>query len=185
MSVSVDIERGTGTVYSVTSDVWNSTRSWTGVERVGSSSARAAEPVRQLTASGSCHERPARRLSSFRVADILGLPCRDSPSPHHQQQRDDVSDDVSEEAASTRSNDDSVLSSTGGGPSPTGSDRDRCWAETDPRHSTCRELEFYIDACTVNAFQARLDKFWQYQLVKFDFTADLTGTGKRSEEVIK
>jgi len=39
--------------------------------------------------------------------------------------------------------------------------------------------------CTVNAFKARLDKFWQHQLLKFDFTADLTGTGNRSEEVIK
>jgi len=44
---------------------------------------------------------------------------------------------------------------------------------------------FGSDACTVNAFKARLDKFWQHQLVKFDFTADLTGTGNRSEEVIK
>jgi len=30
-----------------------------------------------------------------------------------------------------------------------------------------------VDACTVNAFKARLDKFWQHQAVKFDFTADL------------
>jgi len=37
----------------------------------------------------------------------------------------------------------------------------------------------------VNAFKARLDKFWKHQSVKFDFTADLTGTGNRSEEVIK
>jgi len=42
-----------------------------------------------------------------------------------------------------------------------------------------------VDACTVNAFKARLDKFWQHQSVKFHFTADLTGTGNRSEEVIK
>jgi len=42
-----------------------------------------------------------------------------------------------------------------------------------------------VDACTVNAFKARLDKFWQHQAVKFDFTADLTGTGNQSEEVIK
>ena len=41
-----------------------------------------------------------------------------------------------------------------------------------------------VNACTVDAFKARLDKFWQYQLVKFDFTADLMGTGNRSEEVI-
>ena len=25
-----------------------------------------------------------------------------------------------------------------------------------------------VDACTVNAFKARLDKFWQHQLVKSD-----------------
>jgi len=36
-----------------------------------------------------------------------------------------------------------------------------------------------VDDCTVNAFKAHLDKFWQQQLVKFDFTADLTGTGNR------
>jgi len=42
-----------------------------------------------------------------------------------------------------------------------------------------------VDACTINAFKAHLDKFWQHQIVKFDFTADLTGTGNRSEEVIK
>ena len=44
-----------------------------------------------------------------------------------------------------------------------------------------------VDACTVgpNAFKARLDKFWQHRLVKFDFTADLVGTGNRSEGVIK
>jgi len=42
-----------------------------------------------------------------------------------------------------------------------------------------------VDACTVNAFKAPLDKFWQHQSVKFDFTADLTGTGNRSEIVIE
>jgi len=42
-----------------------------------------------------------------------------------------------------------------------------------------------VDACTVNVFKARLEKFWQHQSVKFDFTADLTGTGNRSEEVMK
>jgi len=42
-----------------------------------------------------------------------------------------------------------------------------------------------VDACTVNAFKARLDKFWQHQLLKLDFTADLTGTGNRSEEAMK
>ena len=31
----------------------------------------------------------------------------------------------------------------------------------------------------VNVFKARLDRFWMDQDVKFDFTADLTGTGDR------
>jgi len=40
-------------------------------------------------------------------------------------------------------------------------------------------------ACsTVNTFKARLNKFWLYQLLKFYFTADLTGTGNRSGVVI-
>jgi len=34
---------------------------------------------------------------------------------------------------------------------------------------------------TVNLFKARLDRFWMNQDVKYDFTADLTGTGDRSE----
>jgi len=41
------------------------------------------------------------------------------------------------------------------------------------------------DACNVNAFKARLIMFWQHQLVKLDFRADLTGTGNQSEKVIK
>jgi len=41
-----------------------------------------------------------------------------------------------------------------------------------------------VDACTVKA-SLGLDKFWQHRLVKFDFTAELTGTGNRSEEVIR
>jgi len=36
-----------------------------------------------------------------------------------------------------------------------------------------------VDASTDNAFKARLDKFWQHQIIKFDFTADLTGTANR------
>jgi len=32
---------------------------------------------------------------------------------------------------------------------------------------------------TVNAFKARPDKLWQHQADKFDFIADLTGTGSR------
>jgi len=42
-----------------------------------------------------------------------------------------------------------------------------------------------VDASTINAFKARLDKLWLHQAVYDDFTADLTGTGNRSEEVTK
>jgi len=41
-----------------------------------------------------------------------------------------------------------------------------------------------LSVVDVNMFKARLDKFWLQQLVKFDFTADLTGTGNRSGVVI-
>ena len=37
---------------------------------------------------------------------------------------------------------------------------------------------------SVNVFKARLDRFWMDQDVKFDFTADLTGTDDRSVNVI-
>jgi len=42
-----------------------------------------------------------------------------------------------------------------------------------------------LNSSTTNAFKARLDKFWLHQAVKYNFTVDLTGTGNRSEEVIK
>ena len=42
-----------------------------------------------------------------------------------------------------------------------------------------------VDANTVNVFKARLDEFWSHQAVKYDFTADLTGTGNGSKEVLK
>jgi len=40
-----------------------------------------------------------------------------------------------------------------------------------------------VVACTVNAFKARLDKFWQHHSVKFDLQP--IGTGNRSEQVRK
>jgi len=51
--------------------------------------------------------------------------------------------------------------------------------------TACKLPKSVVDACTVNAFRARLFRFWQHQAVKFDFTADLTGTGNLPEEVIK
>ena len=35
-----------------------------------------------------------------------------------------------------------------------------------------------VDVNSVNVFNARLDRFWMDQDVKYDFTADLTGTGE-------
>jgi len=35
---------------------------------------------------------------------------------------------------------------------------------------------FVVNASTVNAFKALLDKFWSHQAVEFDFTAELTDT---------
>ena len=103
----------------------------------------------QLTRSHHARVDKTRRLTSFTVADILG-PRYGSSSHHHQQQQqqqhqgtDDSNDDS--ESTSTRSNDElssSVLShdSSADGPSPTGSDRAHCWAETEPRPSNSREL---------------------------------------------
>jgi len=34
---------------------------------------------------------------------------------------------------------------------------------------------------TLLIFKSRLHKFWMFQDVKYDYTADLTGTGDRSE----
>jgi len=41
-----------------------------------------------------------------------------------------------------------------------------------------------VDVNSVNLFKARIDRFWMDQDVNYDFTADLTGTGDRSVNVI-
>ena len=38
-----------------------------------------------------------------------------------------------------------------------------------------------VEVDTVDKFKLRLYKFWMYQDIKYDFTAELTGTGDRSE----
>ena len=38
-----------------------------------------------------------------------------------------------------------------------------------------------VEVDTVDKFKFLLDKFWMYQDIKYDFTAELTGTGDRSE----
>ena len=48
-----------------------------------------------------------------------------------------------------------------------------------PRLHKHRAVKTYN--ANVNLFKARLDRFWVNQDAKYDFTADLTGTGDRSE----
>ena len=42
-----------------------------------------------------------------------------------------------------------------------------------------------VDVNTVNLFKTRLDKFWANQDVKYDFTAELTGTDQCMKYVIQ
>jgi len=38
-----------------------------------------------------------------------------------------------------------------------------------------------VDVDSVDLFKSRLDNFWMFQDVKYDYTAKLAGTGNRSE----
>ena len=38
-----------------------------------------------------------------------------------------------------------------------------------------------VDVDSVDLFKTRLDKFWTFQDIKYDYTVDLTGSGDRSE----
>ena len=40
---------------------------------------------------------------------------------------------------------------------------------------------YVVDVDCLNSFKARLDKFWMHQEVVWDYKAELTGTGNRSE----
>ena len=46
-------------------------------------------------------------------------------------------------------------------------------------------LNYVVDAHFVMLFKSRLDKFWADQKVLFDWTADITETGDRSEYVVE
>jgi len=48
-----------------------------------------------------------------------------------------------------------------------------------------RAAKYHTIASTMTIIVYHFYKFWQHQAAKFDFTADLTGTGNRSEEAIK
>ena len=41
--------------------------------------------------------------------------------------------------------------------------------------------EIVISATTTDTFRRRLDKFWQHQDVLYDYKAELTGVGNRSQ----
>jgi len=41
-----------------------------------------------------------------------------------------------------------------------------------------------VDVHSVDLFTTRLDTFWRCQYVMFDWKADLTGTGDRSESSV-
>ena len=43
---------------------------------------------------------------------------------------------------------------------------------------------YVVDVHSVDLFKTRLDKFWRCQDVVFDWKADLTGTGDRSESSV-
>jgi len=44
---------------------------------------------------------------------------------------------------------------------------------------------YVVDVLSVDLFKLRLDKFWALQDIMFDWTADLTGTGNRSEHIVE
>ena len=42
---------------------------------------------------------------------------------------------------------------------------------------------YVVDVQSIDVFKVHLDRFWAQQEVMFDWTADLTGTGDRSEYI--
>ena len=44
---------------------------------------------------------------------------------------------------------------------------------------------YVVDVQSIDVFKVRLDKFWAQQEVMFDWTADLTGIGDRSEYTVE
>ena len=53
-------------------------------------------------------------------------------------------------------------------------------------HNLVNSLPNYVvDVQSIDVFKVRLDKFWAQQEVMFDWTADLTGTGDRSEYTVE
>jgi len=44
---------------------------------------------------------------------------------------------------------------------------------------------YVVDVQSIDVFKVRLDKFWAQQEVMFDWTADLTGSGDRTEYTVE
>jgi len=53
------------------------------------------------------------------------------------------------------------------------------------RNAAVFEVIPAFDHDSVAVFKKRLDKFWADQNVMFDWTADITGTGDRSEYIVE
>ena len=47
--------------------------------------------------------------------------------------------------------------------------------------SSCLSCRSIVDVNSLKQFETRLDKFWRDQDVMFDWTAEIAGTGDRSE----
>jgi len=54
------------------------------------------------------------------------------------------------------------------------------WNASNCRSSAFRRVHV-VDVNSLKQFETRLDKFWGNQDVMFDWTAEITGTGDRSE----
>ena len=46
------------------------------------------------------------------------------------------------------------------------------------------QINYCVDVHSVDLFKTRLDEFWKCQDVVFDWKADLSGTGDRSESSV-
>ena len=46
-------------------------------------------------------------------------------------------------------------------------------------------INYAVDVQSIEVFKVHLDEFWAQQEVIFDWTADLTGTGDRSEYTVE
>ena len=60
----------------------------------------------------------------------------------------------------------------------------RAASDAETRRQDVQTCDYVVDVHSVVLFKTRLDKFWMCQDVVFDWKADLTGTGDRSESSV-